>query len=120
MIRIINGSTLIGGTLVSAGSEPFETDPATEANLVKRGAAEYCGVELPCEVVPDEASPVPGEIAETVDLDAMSAAQLRELCDGRGITYKKNASAKALRALLEDNAEDGIMPELTAADPVDA
>ena len=129
MIRIINGSTLIGGTLVSAGSEPFETDPATEANLVKRGAAEYCGVELPCEadaketdaeLISDEASPVPGELAETADLDTMSAAELRALCDERGITYKKNASAKALRALLEDYAEDGIMPELTAADPVDA
>ena len=120
MIRMINGSTLIGGTLVSAGSAPFEADPQIEANLVRRGAAEYCGVELPCEVVPDEASPVPGEIAETADLDAMSVAELRALCDERGITYKKNASAKALKALLEDYAEDGIMPELTAADPVDA
>lgn len=120
MIRIINGSTLIGGTLVSAGSEPFETDPATEANLVKRGAAEYCDVVVPCEPDKTEATEIPGELAETADLDAMSAAELRALCDERGIEYKKNASAKALRALLEDYAEDGIMPDFTAADPVDA
>lgn len=129
MIRMINGSTLIGGTLVSAGSAPFAADPETEANLVKRGAAEYCGVELPCEaaaeeaapeLISDEASPVPGELAETADLDDLSAAELRALCDERGIEYKKNASAKALRALLEDYAEDGIMPDFTAADPVDA
>ena len=127
MIRMINGSTLIGGTLVSAGSAPFAADPETEANLVKRGAAEYCNVVLPCEPTADEpaaddtdATEIPGELAETADLDAMSAAELRALCDERGITYKKNASAKALKALLEDYAEDGIMPELTAADPVDA
>ena len=76
--------------------------------------------EAAAELIPDEASPVPGELAETADLDAMSAAELRALCNERGIAYKKNASAKALRALLEDYAEDGIMPELTAADPVDA
>lgn len=128
MIRMINGSTLIGGTLVSAGSAPFEADPQTEANLVIRGAAEYCDGALPCEadaestgaideaVVPE----IPGELAETVDMDALSAAELRALCDERGIEYKKNASAKALKALLEDFAEDGIMPEFHAADPVDA
>ena len=129
MIRMINGVTCIGGKLLDNRSGPFAADPETEANLVRRGAAEYCDVELPCvadteeaatELISDEASPVPGELAETADLDAMSAAELRELCDERGISYKKNASAKALRALLEDYAEDGIMPELTAADPVDA
>lgn len=36
-----------------------------------------------------------------VDYLTLSAAQLRELCDGRGITYKKNAAAKALRSALE-------------------
>ena len=129
MIRMINGSTLIGGMLVSAGSAPFEADPQTEANLVIRGAAEYCDGALPCEAgavdipgVIDEAliPEIPGELAETVDMDALSAAELRALCDERGIEYKKNASAKALKALLEDFAEDGIMPELHAADPVDA
>ena len=120
MIRMINGSTLIGGTLVSAGSAPFAADPETEANLVRRGAAEYCDVALPCEPDKTEAVEIHGELAETVDLDDLSAAELRALCDERGIEYKKNASAKALRALLEDYAEDGIMPEFTAADPVDA
>lgn len=135
MIRMINGVTCIGGRLLDTNSGPFAADPVTEANLVRRGAAEYCDVVLPSEddgaevpgvtdeageVLPDEASEVSGESAETADLDAMSAAQLREMCDERGIAYKKNASAKALRALLEADAEDGIMPELTAADPVDA
>lgn len=36
-----------------------------------------------------------------VDYLTLSVAQLRELCDGRGITYKKNAAAKALRSALE-------------------
>lgn len=38
---------------------------------------------------------------QTADYLTLSAAQLRELCDGRGITYKKNAAAKALRSALE-------------------
>ena len=77
--------------------------------------------------------------------DELTAANLRELCNRRGIAYKKNASAKALRAALEKydesakalagsikeavccaaeiprgvlDAEDGVMPELTAAEPV--
>lgn len=114
MIRIINGSTLIGGTLVSAG-QTVSADAETEANLVVRGAAEYVGEEPAQKVtVPDETDEAAEE--EFVSYEDMSAAELRALCDERGIAYKKNASAKALRALLED----GDMPVLNAADPVDA
>ena len=109
MIRMINGVTCIGGKLLDNRSGPFAADPETEANLVRRGAAEYCDVELPCvadteeaatELISDEASPVPGELAETADLDAMSAAELRELCDERGIDAPKRATKAQLIALL--------------------
>lgn len=106
MIRIINGSTLIGGALVSAG-QTITADAETEANLVFRGAAEYVG-ETP---KPEYEAPA----VDFVDYECMTAAELKALCDERGIAYKKNASAKALRALLED----GDMPVLNAADPVD-
>lgn len=41
MIRMINGSTLINGTLYSASSGPFEAGEATEKRLVALGAAAY-------------------------------------------------------------------------------
>lgn len=123
MIRIINGSTLIGGALVAAG-QVVCASAEEEANLTARGVAEYVG-EDPAgnPAVPEEDAghaEIPAEEqteeAEDVAYAEMSAAQLRALCDERGIPYKKNASARALRALLED----GAMPVLAAADPVDA
>ena len=52
-----------------------------------------------------------------VDYLTLSAAQLRELCDERGIAYKKNAGVKTLAALLNED-DNRPLPELTAADPV--
>lgn len=109
MIRIINGSTLIGGALVSAG-QTVTADADTEANLVCRGVAEYVGEE-PAHAAEEYDAPA----VDFVSYEDMTAAELKALCDERGIAYKKNASAKALRALLED----GDMPVLNAADPVD-
>jgi len=112
MIEIINGSTLIDGRIVSTGGV-VSTGPEVEANLVCRGVAQYIEGDAPpysptminTSMVGDERS-----------YEDMTAAELKALCDERGIAYKKNASAKALRALLED----GAMPQLRAADPVDA
>ena len=114
MIEIINGSTLIDGRIVSTGGV-VSTDPEVEANLVCRGVAQYVGNEpAQSASVPDEADEIAEE--EFISYEDMTAAELKALCDERGIAYKKNASAKALRALLED----GDMPVLNAADPVDA
>ena len=114
MIEIVNGSTLIDGRIVSTGGV-VSADPEVEANLVCRGAAQYVGAEPAQNLsAPDETDGTAEE--EVVSYEDMSAAELKALCDERGIAYKKNASAKALRSLLED----GGMPVLNAADPVDA
>ena len=61
-------------------------------------------------------SPI-SELDSTVDYLTLSAAELRGLCEERGIPYKKNAGVKALAALLEaDDARP--LPELLADDPV--
>lgn len=111
MIEIINGSTLIDGKLISTGNI-VSADPETEANLVNRGAAAYVGEEVSYSPTMINTAMVGNEAS----YEDMTAAELRALCDERGIVYKKNASARALRALLED----GDMPVLNAADPVDA
>ena len=105
MIVIINGCSLINGELVTPASGEICADEKTEAYLVRRGVAEYCGAGAD-PIQKDHDSP---------NLDEMSTEQLKRLCDESGIRYKKNATAKALRALLED----GGMPVLKAADPVD-
>ncbi len=107
MIVIINGCSLINGELVTPASGEICADEKTEAYLVRRGVAEYCGAVTAKVSVPA------GE--GKLNTDEMSTEELRRLCDERGIKYKKNATAKALRALLED----GGMPVLKAADPVD-
>lgn len=116
-IRIINGSTLLGGQLVSTGTVA-DVDEGTAAHLVMRGAAEYAEEESPYS---------PTAINTSLEFTAtayekLNAAELRTLCDERGLKYKKNASAGALRKMLEEDdaaAEDG-MPVLRAAEPVDA
>ena len=62
---------------------------------------------------------IQGESAEFADYLTLSAAELREICDERGIGYKKNAGVKALAALLEAD-DDAALPELLAAEPVEA
>lgn len=57
MIKIIVGSTLIGGKLISAGST-VSTDAKTEANLVARGVAEWVG-DPPD--IPDDPTPSGGD-----------------------------------------------------------
>lgn len=105
-----------GAALIAAGTaEPCESEVGSrESEVVSKspwatgssGAAGGApsadgGIITPAAGIPDATTDIIGEVTETVDYLTLSAAELRELCDARGIAYKKNASVKMLMAALE-------------------
>ena len=115
-----------GAALVAAGvaraecgerSSEMKSAEPTGSSGAAGGTPSEDGDRNGAEVVSDEDQEIPCENAETVDYLTLTAAELRGLCDERGIPYKKNAGVKALAALLEADDEKPL-PELLAADPV--
>ena len=109
-----------GAALISAGvAEPCESEVKSAKPTGSGGAAggtpSEDGDRNGAEVVSDEDQEIQCENAETVDYLTLTAAELRGLCDERGIPYKKNAGVKALAALLAADDEKPL-PEVLPDD----
>lgn len=91
--------------LMTPSSPPFSVDDAEGARLIGLGVAARADGSA------EDRRP---------DTDAASAAELRAMCEARGIRPGKRATAQAMRDLLAAADADAEMPTLTAADPVTA
>lgn len=106
MIEMISG--VYGGKdgIKKPGDGAFSLSPAEEARLVRRGVARYTNEIVVEPVAPDTANSeelvedidpigfddMPPVEEELVDLESMSAKELRDLGAEYGLTFKGNAS----------------------------
>jgi len=115
MILILNGSTLIGGRLVTPASGPVSADAATEANLVNRGVAQYIGTppeaESPAEEHEDETPPGFMIVTASLDLEHGSLNDVSATLD------EVIAASKAKKTILfKINLEtEGVTQTITTA-----
>lgn len=143
MIEMISG--VYGGKdgIKKPGDGAFCLSPAEEARLVRRGVARYTNEIVVEPVAPDADSntdseelmedigPIgfddmpPAEAEEPVDLESLTAKELRELGAEYGLTFKGNASKSymieaitaAQAELEEDDSDCGPGPDF---DPTEA
>lgn len=141
MIEMISG--VYGGKdgLKRPGDGAFCLSPAEEARLVRRGVAQYTNIveeasapdttdseELMEDIGPigfDDMPPA-DEVEEPVDLESMSAKELRDLGAEYGLTFKGNASkaymieaiTAAQAEMAEDDTDYGDGPDFDPAEAV--
>lgn len=135
-IKGANGNTIrIKGMGPNDG--PFSVTPEREAELVEKGIARYVHnpvADAEAAYVPDDApigfdeTPPEDEaevVEEIIDLETLTAKELRELGKEYGLTFKANASkAHMIKAITEvqsevedDDLED--VPSFDAAEAVE-
>lgn len=132
----------------TAADEPFELLPEQEARLVRIGVAEYVGGivdeqqadetehdgiedeqgpigfdEIPPEVFDEDAEDEAEVVEEIIDLETLTANELRELGKEYGLTFKANtkkadmieAITEAQKAVAEDDGESAPVFDATEA-----
>lgn len=136
MIEMISG--VYGGRdgIKKPGDGAFSLSPAEEARLVRRGVARYTNIveeastpdTTDSEGLVEDIDPIGFDdmppVEEPVDLESMSAKELRELGAEYGLTFKGNASKsymiEAITAAQIEAADDTDYGDGPAFDPAEA
>ena len=139
MIEMISGVCCSKSGLKRPGDGAFTLSPAEEARLVRRGVARYTNLveeapapdttdseELMEDIDPIGFDDMPPVEEEPVDLESMSAKELRELGAEYGLTFKGNASKSymieaitaAQAEMMEDDIDCGPGPDFDPAEAV--
>lgn len=136
MIEMISGVCSSKHGLKRPGDGAFSLSPAEEARLVRRGVARYTNIVVE-PVAPDataseelveDIDPIGFDdmppVEEPVDLESMSAKELRELGAEYSLTFKGNASKsymiEAITAAQIEAADNTDYGDGPAFDPAEA
>ena len=102
MIKMTNGYTFFGGTLISDKTGPVEFPAEVEKRLVSSGVAEYVIEEPEPVEAPIQSRPEPPEEGEPDLLSDMSFDELKALASEMGIDTKGMRSKASVIAAIEE------------------